>query len=353
MVLSRTLSKYHLYIDCMKVITQLVQHFWSRQALSDAQAQYLVSQGFVRATDLPGFEFQVPIEKEPSSFKFKKPLYQPRKGDSEQDRQDKLVDRGPSKKSRGKPKGTSLTEKDLAKSVQTVLDRRGKLLEILRRWAEPLGRTDDWVAATVRIRQASDTALLDVLAKSIRKQSVALGDLWTALDLEPLYALVDSPDIRGNVPRAFRALLTTDGLLPAQYTFLLKLPPLEAAKNLATAHRRYCYTLRQLHDGQPKLAARALTNAHHPVVVWALTLLYNARRKPLNAPMQPKREFEPSALPAPAIWRQAWTAALEMDEPAVTQLLIESYKDEQGRTKREPAATSHTLLCPLDWRLPN
>lgn len=341
------------YIDCMKVITQLVQHFWSRQALSDAQAQYLVSQGFVRAGDLPGFEFTVPVEKDPSSFKFKKPPYQARRGDSEQDRQDKQADRASPKKGRGKPKGKALDEKELAKSVQAEFDRRVKFLEAFRRWAEPFGKAGDWVGATVKVRQASDADLLDNLAKSIRKQSITLGDLWTALDLEPLHALVDAADVRGNVPRAFRALLTTDRLLPAQYTFLLKQPALEAAKNLATAHRRLCYSLRQLLDGQPKTVATALANAIHPVVFWGMVLLYNARRRPIDAPQQPKKEYEASSLPAATIWRQAWTAALEMDEPAVTQLLIESYKDEQVRKKREPSATARPLLCPLDWRLPS
>ena len=40
----------------MKVITQLIRHFWQRGALSYDQAEYLLDQGFARMADLPGFK---------------------------------------------------------------------------------------------------------------------------------------------------------------------------------------------------------------------------------------------------------------------------------------------------------
>src|SRR5205085_2258983 len=38
----------------MRVIEQLVQHFWARGALTRDEALYLVGHGFVREADLPG-----------------------------------------------------------------------------------------------------------------------------------------------------------------------------------------------------------------------------------------------------------------------------------------------------------
>ena len=38
----------------MRVIEQLVHHFWARGALTRDQAQFLVNHGFARAADLPG-----------------------------------------------------------------------------------------------------------------------------------------------------------------------------------------------------------------------------------------------------------------------------------------------------------
>src|SRR5437870_1095207 len=170
----------------MKVITQLVQHFWSRQALSAAQAEYLVSQGFVRAADLPGFEMSIPSEKQPSSFKFKKPMppY------AHEHVADQLESRGPSKRQRAGKAGAlkrgpgtkaaraAHTEKELAKLVEAVFVDRAVALEAFRRWAAPLGPADDWVQAAVHVRQARDDQILDTLAKAIRKKTVALGDLW-------------------------------------------------------------------------------------------------------------------------------------------------------------------------------
>jgi hypothetical protein len=40
----------------MKVITQLIRHFWQRGALSPEQAEYLLDQGFARLADLPGYQ---------------------------------------------------------------------------------------------------------------------------------------------------------------------------------------------------------------------------------------------------------------------------------------------------------
>ena len=65
-------------------------------SMSEVQAEYLVSQGFVRAADLPGFNFSVPAEKQPSSFKFKKPMPPAHPQEHVEER---LTGRGPTKKS--------------------------------------------------------------------------------------------------------------------------------------------------------------------------------------------------------------------------------------------------------------
>jgi hypothetical protein len=265
--------------------------------------------------------------------------------------EDQLRARGPSKRGRGKPKGKILSEEDLAKSVAATFEKRGQALESFRRWASPLGQSRDWIDAAVHLRQTTPDRLADLLARSIRKQSVALSELWEALDLETLHAFLDGPDIRGPAPRAFRLLLTTDGPLPAPHTFLLKQPALEAAKSLATAHRRFRTTLLRLYEKEPKLISLALKHNSHPVVFWGLTLLYNSRRKPLGGALRPAREYGPLPLPASPIWRQAWTVALAMDQPAVTALLVASYQNEQDQRKREPQPCTFSFYCPLDWKI--
>jgi hypothetical protein len=133
----------------------------------------------------------------------------------------------------------------------------------------------------------------------------------------------------------------------------LKHDALTAAKSLATAHRRLIAAIGQLHDQYPKVLADALGQGNHPVVFWALTLLFNARRKPISAPIRPKREYGPLRVPAANTWRQAWTVALALDQPSVTQLLIACFKDHPEPTKRDPRLCLFPFHCPLDWRAPN
>jgi hypothetical protein len=40
----------------MKVITQLIRHFWQRGALTTSEIDYFVQHGFVRVRDLPGYQ---------------------------------------------------------------------------------------------------------------------------------------------------------------------------------------------------------------------------------------------------------------------------------------------------------
>ncbi len=41
----------------MKVISQLIRHFWERGVLSSEEVEYLVQHGFARRHDVPGYRF--------------------------------------------------------------------------------------------------------------------------------------------------------------------------------------------------------------------------------------------------------------------------------------------------------
>lgn len=333
----------------MKVITQLVQHFWQRNALTADQAEYLVNQGFVRASDLPGFEYAEPSDKQPSSFKFKVPVKPPHplEGDEE-----KLRAKGPSKRGRGKAAIKSLSEKDLAKLVEKEFASRAAALESLRRWAVPLGKADTWDEAAVRVRQAADARVLDVLRQSLRRNTIDLKTLWTALDIEPLHQLIDDEEVHVALPRAFRAALTTDGPLAAPHVFLLKHGPIVAAKSLGEAQRRIAAAVFRLNHAEPKTISTALANGNHPVVYWSLVLVYCARRRPMNGPTRLRKEYAVSELPPQPIWNQAWTVARHAEPAAVTALLEQCYPLDKRLESLKPLECELTLHCPLDWRAP-
>ncbi len=334
----------------MKVISQLIQHFWQRQALTQDQVEYLVNQGFVRATDLPGFVPSAPADKQPSSFKFKKPVPPPHPLEGVEER---LRSKGAGRKPRGRSVAASLSEKDLVRSVERLLEARADALESLRRWAEPLGRCGSWVDAAHRVRQTSAARLLDHLNRSLKKNSVPLGTLWTALDIEPLHRLIDAEDARGSAPRAFRAALTNDGPLAAPHVFLLKHEPIAAAKALATAHRRLADTIHRLYESQPKVIATGLANGNHPIVFWSLVLLYNACRKPIDGPMKPRREYALSSWPSQPVWNQAWTQVRSWQPARAQQLLDLCYAAQTTPKTLNPLECQRSMHCPLEWRAPD
>ena len=336
----------------MKVITQLVQHFWQRNALTADQAEYLVNQGFVRATDLPGFEPSTPIETgadQPSSFKFKVPVKPPHPLESDEE---KLRAKGPSKRGRGKSAVKSLTEKDLARLVEKELANRSDALERFRRWAAPLGPVGTWDEATVRVRQAADARVFDVLRQSLRRNAIDLRTLWTALDIEPLHQLIDNEDVHVALPRAFRAALTTDGPLAAPHVFLLKHGPIVAAKSLAEAQRRVAAAIFRLNDAEPKTISSALSAGNQPVVYWSLVLVYSARRRPVAGPTKLRKEYAVQELPPQPIWNQAWTAARRAEPAAIPALLERCYPPDKRLESLKPLECELTLHCPLEWRAP-
>lgn len=336
----------------MKVITQLVQHFWQRNALTADQAEYLVNQGFVRAADLPGFEPSAPAvvgADQPSSFKFKVPVKPPHPLESDEE---KLRAKGPSKRGRGKAAAKTLTEKGLARLVEKEFAGRAAALESLRRWATLLGKAATWDEATVRIRQAAEARLFDRLRQSLRGNAIDLKTLWTALDIEPLHRLIDNEEVHVALPRAFRAVLTTDGPLAAPHVFLLKHGPIAAAKSLGEAQRRIAATVFRLHDAEPKTISLALAHGNHPIVYWSLVLVHSARRRPLAGPTRVRREYAVPELPPQPIWNQAWTVARHAEPAAVSSLLEQCYPPDKRLKSLKPLECELTLHCPLDWRAP-
>jgi len=331
----------------MKVITQLIQHFWQRRDLSVEQAAYLVDQGFVRAGDLDGFamppEVEIPVATAPAV---------PPPDEFEELEAELVEETAAARRGRGKPKGEVLSEKDLVSRVDAVLAERADALAAVRAWAGHYGRVPDWTVAVAAVRKAPAAAFEAGLVDGLRKTWITLADLWAAFDAEPLHAVIDDPAPHGPVVRAYRLLLDAGQPVPLRHGFLLKHPTLQAARGLAHAHRRLLAGLVGLFDRHPKLLAAALGRAAPPVPFWALVLVYNARRVPLYGIVRPALEYGPLAMPAAGVWRPAWSAALRMDPPAVTRLLVACYADAGERDDRDPLRCTFQIVCPRTWRVP-
>ena len=96
----------------MKVLNQLIQHFWDRGALSLDQAHYLVEHGFVKAADLDNYVPRPPEPEEADAAMAAEPV-EVLLPDEWDQREEVLVEK-PAGKKRGKA-APKLPEYDLAR----------------------------------------------------------------------------------------------------------------------------------------------------------------------------------------------------------------------------------------------
>jgi hypothetical protein len=326
----------------MKVITQLIRHFWQRGALSPEQAEYLLDQGFAKLADLPGFK---PVERvdtpQPAVAVLAPHPLEATTEDLERPRR---------RAGRGGPKGVVPEADDLQLWLRKQFLRRGRAFSSLVRLGERFGPCATWHDAVKRIRQTKPERFVKGLAGALRSQQVGLRNLWQAVDPEPFYARMEDASLRGPTVRAFRMLLSVqDAAQLGKYCWILKFDEVQATCNLLQANRRLLGGLSGLFHHHRSVLNGALQHSTHPVPHWGLVLLYNSYRRSTENGATAGREFGPVELPADEVWRQAWTAALLMDPSAVTRLLVGCY----GRRQvGDGAACGHLLYCPLGWKLP-
>jgi hypothetical protein len=187
------------------------------------------------------------------------------------------------------------------------------------------------------------------LAAALRSQDFGLRTLWTAVDPEPFHARMEDASLRGPTVRAFRMLLSLRSApRMGRYVWILRLAEVQTALNLLTVHRLLLAALGELYRQHRPTLNAALQHGSHPTVQWALVLLYNAGRRTSANGVVHRHEYGPIELPDESVWQQAWTSALVMDPPAITQLLVRCY----GRSRAgDRAACSKSLYCPLSWKV--
>jgi hypothetical protein len=331
----------------MKVITQLVKHFWERGALTATEIDYLVKHGFVRSRDLVGYG-PPPEEPEPEPLSIIGPVTS---GGPHDDVEDVLVRRRV-RRGRVQPRGQILDEKELCRRVHLELTRRQAALAKLVTVACGV-RGNDWQPAAQALRQ-SPARLLENLARGLRRGAITLRETWQALDMEPLHRLIDDGEARGRAARAYLALLVSDlsvGL--GKYTWILKHDEIQAVSNLRVAHGHFIAALNLLYRQHLRLLTTSLARGADPVVVWGLLLLHNAHRSRLD-PRDSKfvPDYGPISPPGEEMWQQAWTIALGMDRPRLTKFLVLCYQDDASRENRPTDALVRELYCPDGWKVP-
>lgn len=345
----------------MRVIEQLVQHFWSRGALTREEAQYLVKHGFVREADLPGF-CELPEEDE-ADYRPKLPNQSRLNDEAVQAEQleDELTGRnstGGKKGGKKKPAGhnTAPAANHLATHVATR-----EAFPALHELGNRLKPCPTWRDAAKVVAGASPADLETALVSLLNARARALGELWFWFDLEPLFVWTKHPDNAGPVADALGKLLRTD--TPARVgrlDQLKKTPEVQALTDLLAARRPFLATLPVLYDrhfdklGQWLIPPAGAAAAPWPALPWAFVLVYNARKGTADAP-PPGYPADPHQLTFELL-TAALTAALPMDPVPVRELLIHGI-----RTRPQPlpqtadldrkAVFDRPMHCPYTWKV--
>ena len=341
----------------MKVVAQLVKHFWDRGVLSLPEAAYLVDHGFVNQRELANYDARMKIAQRASGRIIDPALAAQYAAEDAQAKvierlEARLMRRRVSSKRPRSGMAHSAAASELCRTVRAALDARAGALARLVPLARPLGACGDWAEATVVLRQVSNKAFYRRVAGALREEALRLDDVWQALDPEPLHRAAANARSRGAAGRAYLALLRAESVASlGKYRWVLHEEVMQAVWNLRTVYRRLLAAMNQLYHRERRVLDRALDGATQAVPAWALLLLHNANRLELSAPQYAAAEYDVSRAPLDDTWRQAWTAALGMDRASLMHLFV-LYYDEDPRREVPLRPREHILACPVGWRLP-
>lgn len=358
----------------MRVIEQLVHHFWARGALTREDAAFLVKHGFAREADLPGLApEQAPADPLETIIEEALALEHELREEADtsaadvkareaEELEDELVGRNAgSRKSGGKKKKP--TGHDLAPAVAALgahfaaREPYPALCELGCR-LKPCATWRDAARAVSAARpEALETALVGLLAARPR----ALGELWFWFDLEPLFDWTDDAENAGPVADGLSKLLRADTLARVgRLGQLLKAAEVQSLLDLLPARRAFLNLLPVLYHAHfPKLGQWLVPPAGAaakgwPALPWAFVIVYNARHgtasaSPLGYPVDARK------LPF-AVVRTALATALPLAPVAVRELLIDRlrHRDEPVPDRahwEKYLVFDRELYCPFTWRI--
>jgi hypothetical protein len=345
----------------MKVLQQLIRHFWARSALTLDQAHYLVEHGLIAAEDLGGYQPRDPVpaaDHEASDAGISPRPQAELLGPDALDQAEEIL-RGPAfrkwKRGQSGLKVPDLTPEQLGERLEAILQARAACWPAL---AELAGLPEAGVygrEAAVALRHLEAGAFQDRLLRAVQARPGLLGNVWEALDVEPLYDLLDRPDVRGKAARGLAALLRSTPGRPGAAASALKVPAVQAVANLLAVRGRLVPAVRWLYDRHPRRLVRCVQRPARPRRSWdglafGLALLYNARahlarRTPPGFPLERRLAADG--------WQEAWTVAAALDAAAVTPFCIAFFgrPPRQGGTEADSAAPGRELICPSGWKV--
>jgi hypothetical protein len=348
----------------MRVLQQLITHFWRRGALTLEQAHYFVEHGFVRPEDLSGYQPRQQAEEAEGDGKVgtaaPRPPSLPIMPDVFDELEQALAEPGEVKRKRKKqpPKVPDLTPGQLGDELEGILKARATCFPALVELARPDYARNDARMAAVVLRHVPEDQFPRRLLRVVRARPAALAQLWECLDDQPFHDLVERAGVKGKAIRAFEAVLRSSQ--PGQWgpgAWITHVPAAQAVANLLAVRRRLLPAVAWLYDRSWTTMARCVQRPPRPRRSWnalgfGLVLLHNARvrlakRSPRGFPIEKRLTA--------AGWREAWTTALELDPAAVSAYLIHVFGTIPDSSRPEAEDLSARgdveLICPNEWKV--
>ena len=332
----------------MKVITQLIRHFWQNGLLSREETQYLLGHGFVRPHDVPGHEGLDEDESDERPYEPDEVVEFP---SALEELEDGLRGKA-SGRSQRDLKAKAVTSRQLMTRARQQFKRREPALGAILALAQRLEPCESWAEGLVVLRRALRQKFHDECQGLLKSRPHALRDLWRALDLHDFFGLVARNECLGRVAQSYFALLVVeDPALLGKYGWILQHDEMQAISNLRVIHRRFLCMLGSLYRRQPQRLKLAMEGGIDPVLFWALVLLHNARRG-ASTEIDAAREYGPLTPPAIPIWRQAWTVAAGLDRKSLTPFLISCFSKRSEDNAQDDDHEKQPLFCPKGWHEP-
>ena len=337
----------------MKVLQQLIQHFWQRGALTPEQAHYLVEHGFVRAGDLTDYEPNAAGQDDADTGRPEASILLP---DEMDQKEEELAGAGGRRKrGRPRPKEPDLTTEQLGEMLEEILRAREALLPALQAVSGA-----DAPSATAALRQMPEEEFRRRLLTAAPTRPGVLADLWEALDERPFHDLLTRPGMKGRPARAFGAVLrAADVAAWASVAWIMQVPAVQTVANLLAVRRRLLTSVLWLYEHHWSRLARSLQRPAQPGPSWdglafGMVIVHNtrawrARRAPTGYQVEQRLDVDG--------WREAWTAAMSLDPAAVTPYFLHCFGGDEAQTTGEDDAENRAgrevvfLICPYEWKV--
>jgi hypothetical protein len=336
----------------MKVITQLVQHFWQRGVLTIDDADYLVRSGFVRESDLPGFKL---VDRPAGASAQAEDIMSRLLVDGPLDAaEESLVRTGMRRGKSGGGRQPALDQNELRTRLQREFDRRAEHLESLVTVCRTGLKVSfaTWEEAASHLRNLPPLECVKLLASQLHRRGIELNSLWNAVDVEAFHRLLNDGERRGRTARSYLALLLVqDAASLGKHAWILNIDEVQAVSNLLWVRLRLLEMLKELYAVDRRTLSHCLGRTTNPTATWSMILLHNAHRLDKKR-LGRRMEYGPIEPPDTDVWTRAWTIALEMNRPHVSRLLAHCYSATQDELPAAPSDACRPLFCPTGWKLP-